>query len=313
MRYKLRQDQPFVLTNEGGSILTFCIKYESDSTEWLTISEQKGAILPGDSVRHSQLSITLSVLIKESEAKLAHKDLANLSLFLIVSYNGGPDTFVEVVCKSLQTSFGAKITELVKLDTAVGLLTRPIRIEALGSEVEHAVPKELWRMLKFLYTHGLHTPNLFVQSGNPPEMALIRHALDFGTPMEDSTDIHSVGAVLIEWLFALSDPVTPSSILDNYCKKYVKHGKESPNITKEFLTALPDANSRTFLFIVSFLREISQQSDDIPMSAAKLSLLFSLALTQADSHYENFSKEDLNREHMLQFHRQGFLLLFILQ
>lgn len=307
VRYREKQSARLILSNTGGSILTFKFKWEQGERGWLSVSEAKGAIFPGES--HT---VSFSVLIREQEARKAYQDPAYLEASILISYIGGPDNSLEIKCHYQQTSFGASISDLVKLETPVALLTEPIRIVAANSGVEHAVPKELWSLLKFLYVHGLHTPNLFVQSGDPAEIILIRQALDFGGTLDVDTDVHSVSSVLIEWLSALNDPMVPVEILDAHCKMYVKHSKTDPTIAQQFLAALPPANSRSLLFLASFLREIALQSDDYLMLAAKLAMLFSFALTQSGGNYENFSTEDLKKEHLLQFHRQGFLLLFLL-
>lgn len=252
------------------------------------------------------------MFIKEPHAKLVYIDPSCLTNILVLSVIGGSDHFIEISVDYVQTPFGARISDLVKITVPLAQLTTPIVLAARGSDNEQAVPKELWRVLDFIYTYGLHTPNLFVQSGEAAEVPLIRKALATGRAIDPDIEVHSVCCVLIELLASFYDPVLPVHILDEVCARYAKHGREDASLAQQFLASLSPWNFRVFIFLCSFLKSLAQQSDDFMHTAAKFASLFLEPLTQTEQKLMDLSSDDLQRVHLQQFHRQGFLLLFLL-
>lgn len=312
VRYKERQTESITLRNDGGSVLTFKFRSTIENCGWLKMSDIRGAIGPGETVKVSQFEIKIAVFIREAEAKVAYNSPSFLNNILVLHVIGGSDHFIELTVDYVQTAFGTRLSDLVKIAMPTSELSLPLIQAAKISETEHAVPKEIWRLLDFIYTYGRYSSSLFVQSGDAAEISLVRQALDLGRPFDPDTEVHSVCCVLLELLASLYEPVLPVKFLDEVCKTYVKHGREDPTVAQQFLSALPPENFRTFIFLCSFLKTLAMQSEDSLATSSKLASLFLGPLTQTEQDTQVSSTDDLQKAHLQQFHRQGFLLMFLL-
>jgi phosphatidylinositol-bisphosphatase len=310
VRYKEKQTEVLTLRNDGDNVLTFKFRSLLDDCSWLKLSDIQGAIGPGEVVRTTQFEVRLTAFIKEPQATQAYTDPSCLTNILVLHVIGGSDHFVEVSVDYVQTAFGARISDLVKISVPTAMLTTPLIQAARVSDNENAVPKELWRLLDFIYTNGRQTPNLFVESGDAAEISLVREALDSGSEFDPDTDVHSVCSVLLEFLAALHDPVLPLKALDECCRLYM--AREDPRLAQEFMSGLPPENYRSFIFLCSFLRSLALLSNDFRLTAAKYASLFLTPLTQNHKDAVSHTSEEQQRLHLLQFHREGFLLIFLL-
>mmetsp|Transcript_7089 Transcript_7089/g.12968 ORF Transcript_7089/g.12968 Transcript_7089/m.12968 type:complete len:435 (-) Transcript_7089:32-1336(-) len=307
VRYKEKLTESVTLHNEGVTLLKFKFRSTFDNCVWLKLSDVRGAIEPGESIE-----IKLSVIIREADARMAYISPSSLNNILVLHVLGGSDHYIELSIDFIQTAFGAKISDLVKISVPTAELQMPIIQAAKVSETEHAVPKEIWRLLDFIYSFGKYNSTLFVQSGDAAEISLVREALDSGNPFDSDTDVHSVTSVLLELLSSLYEPIVPVKTLDEVCKVYAKNGKDDPTLAQQFLSALPPENFRTFIFICSFLKSLAMQSEDFLYTTSRLASLFLGPLTQTKQDPLNASTEDIQKAHLQQFHRQGFLLVFLL-
>ena len=59
------------------------------------------------------------------------------------------------------------------------------KIEANAGKPKLKIPKELWRLVDYIYKHGMRENGLFQESGNPRDFEIIREKLDTGESMDD--------------------------------------------------------------------------------------------------------------------------------
>ena len=178
--YGSAQSQTLFIQNKGKVIAQFHIGSGSDVQgqlkPWYTITPQKGAILPGDTLR---IHVTLSLNTKTIAS--AHQQ--ELDDILILHTENGKDHFISVSAPFSRSSFGLELSTLVKLDGPVArysfnefqALLKPSQTDLLNqqaletafqqmmvtpaSDQKFSIPKEVFKLVDFIHKHGKSTVN----------------------------------------------------------------------------------------------------------------------------------------------------------
>ncbi|KAG7153258.1 Inositol polyphosphate 5-phosphatase OCRL-like, partial [Homarus americanus] len=131
------------------------------------------------------------------------------------------------------------------------------------SEMPYAVPKELWYLVDHLHSHALQVEGLFTYRGLQKEIVDIRTALDEGVPNDLLPgSVHSVAEALLLFLEALPEPVIPYNL-------YHAALDATPNFSlcKDIIYKLPDYHRNVFTYLMAFLKELLNHSEDNNLDA----------------------------------------------
>lgn len=144
-------------------------------------------------------------------------------------YIAGKDYFISISGTYIQSSFGSTLEHLICFPTPVALAPPgpPTSTDRLS------IPKELWRIVDYIYRKGLDEVHvlevksnqhadlsfggkqrgLFSQSGIQSEMEQIRELLDYGRSFDEYTgSIHSMAEILFRFLESLAEPIIPFAL-----------------------------------------------------------------------------------------------------
>jgi len=186
----------------------------------------------------------------------------SLDDIIVLHIINGKDYFITVDSEWLPSCYGIALEALVQMkDSVRGIATSPQTTNSTNTPL--SVPREIWRMLDFLFVHGLSTPGLFLVSGQSEILSKVRHALSTGTDFDfdPAAGVHSMAEAFVEFLDALPEPVIPYFATE-------KCIEASPmlSLSKAAVQALPSIHYNVFVYIMSFLREVlnaSKSDEDI--------------------------------------------------
>ncbi|ETV82631.1 hypothetical protein, variant [Aphanomyces astaci] len=254
--YLVPQTKSIVVENSGLVVAHFQLAPKlldsAVSKPWLSISPMYGMIPPKEQV---ELQVTVLVGGDAAHALSSGRDTLDDTLILRVA--NGADHFVVISADYLPSCFGCSLEQLV-------VHVEPIRhAGAVKREaaVVQKIPKELWRMVDALYTHGLDAPNIFVDT-DLSEAAVLREALDTGAPFP----VHrpqSMAALVVHWLQTLRESVVPEASV------------ASDVLVVDALTAV---HYNVFMYVMSFLREVLAHAPRNLLHASKLAFVFARCL-----------------------------------
>ena len=280
--------------------------------KWLKITPDRGLIRPSEKKNITFEICVTSEVVKEisNSCKLEETVLLRIEN---TSDKVVPMKFVIVTAKYLISCFGNKIENLIKYKKPIRYIEdindinierkqirKQIKKTELSSksnnnnnndnnnnididddeyltsiETTLSIPKELWRLIDHLYKYGMDAESIFIQRGITTEISTIRECLDTGKAFT-RYEIHSVGEALVRFLESLQDPVFPSSLCDSF--------KDNMDVTqwcRQALMRLPLSHYNTFIYTISFLREILKHSSRNRLTPEKLSYIFCSALMQS--------------------------------
>jgi phosphatidylinositol-bisphosphatase len=147
-----------------------------------------------------------------------------------------------------------------------------------------SLPKEIWRMVDYIFKFGMDKEGLFSTPGIQPEIEKIRECLDTGQEF-GKFGIHSMAEALIVFLKSLVEPVFPESIWSQY-----NEGMSLTAWCKQALLQLPPANYNTFVYLTSFLREVLKHSSKNKIVTVPLVMVFGVAIMHAESEQDSPGK-----------------------
>jgi len=248
---------------------------------WLTINPKNGTVEP-----NSTTTVTLTVHVNEKNVKEVMKADNKLEDILIFSIVRGSDTFVTVTGNYLPSSFGNRIETLVQY-------SRPIRFaDQQPTTKVLCIPKELWRMVDYIYKHGMTTKGLFLEGGSKNEIQEIRECLDVGKEFDKPFLVESMANALIQFLKSMIEPVFPPK---KAMQLKSRHTDALTQFCRRALMDIPLSHYNVFIYIVAFLREVLKYSQHNQQSPGLLAIIFSMALMQTKT------IEPENREQSPQF------------
>jgi len=195
---------------------------------------------------------------------------------MVMYFENGGDYFIPITANYLKSSFGCNLDYLVRYP-------HPIRSGPPVSEeltkLHLRIPKELWRIIDWLYKYSLDQDELFVETGNQDEMALIRECLDKGEelPTRGTISNHSMAETLLRFIESLPDPIIP---LKNY-REALDSSNNSTNC-RNFVNTLPELNRTCFCYIISFLKEVLALRNENKSNPEQLALIFSAVILRSD-------------------------------
>ena len=260
---------PFSFIPKGNE-LTWC-------KSWCKIVPSCGTIPPHTSI---QLQVTVHVN-RESvmEMETSSQDIL-LEDTIILRIENGRDYFITVSGIYLPSCFGAPLETLVANTTVVrpttcALLDRTISSSSNEKKTQK-IPQELWRIVDDIYRNGMTDQNLW-KSISDDEMTCrgIRNALDTGENFPLHTPC-SMAKVFLQFLNCLSFPIIPGHLVVSNI------GSDDPLRIqlqgRALLQGLSTVQYNTFLYLVSFLRELLTFSYQNGTNAVELASIISPAL-----------------------------------
>lgn len=153
------------------------------------------------------------------------------------------------------------------------------------------IPKELFRMANFIMEHGKTTPNIFLSSGNAHSQRAIREKIDTGVPLtHGEDDVLTVAFVLMDFLQTLITPILPVHILNEIVAMYETEGDKNEHVVQKLLHSLPKDNSMTFVYLLSFFREMLSCADKNKLTPEKISEILCECLVGEDKFSQTTSK-----------------------
>jgi phosphatidylinositol-bisphosphatase len=168
-----------------------------------------------------------------------------------------------------------------------------LKTEKLGASVSKAlsVPKELWRLIDAIYQKGINTPGLFVESGLRQEVQQIRECLDTEAPFGQFR-IHSYTEALVAFLSSLSSPIVPTRMFPT-----VEVDAQSiQSLARRFLEDLTPIHYNSFVYIISFFRQVLSAQQANGLGAAKVARICGRCLAPGhgldDSSAESLKKRN---------------------
>ena len=131
--------------------------------------------------------------------------------------------------------------------------------------------------------HGKTTPNIFLTSGNAHSQRAIREKFDTGVPLvPGEDDVLTVAFVLMDFLHTLMTPILPVNILNDIVSMYETEGDKNEHVVQQLLYTLPKDNSMSFVYLLSFFREMLSCADKNKLTPEKISELLCECLVGED-------------------------------
>ncbi len=107
-----------------------------------------------------KLKINLTALVDDSCVTGLNTGDDKIEDILILHIENGKDHFISVSGNYIVTCFGVPLDTLVRLSAPVRSLGNVIEVDS-DAPASLSVPKELWRLLDFIYKNGLTKVNGF--------------------------------------------------------------------------------------------------------------------------------------------------------
>lgn len=275
VRFETLATETVEIENTGATVVQYRmvpkLQEQRYCKQWLSVSPEYGIIPPGE-----KALISLSVLVGREAARALNEGEAKLEDILILRLEAGRDYFITVSGNYLRSCFGSTVEWLVKSPTPVRFTSptaRPSKVLSL--------PKEIWRVVDYLYPKALDEEDLFLSEGDERTMGRIRECLDTGSEF-GRVDVHSMAETLTRLLASLAEPVFPRSLVAQF---QPGSGADTTSFCKSALMQLSSSRYNVFIYIVSFLREVIKHvpADRAGAYTNQLLFVFSEALMHADS------------------------------
>jgi len=264
--------QKLAIENIGQVMVQFTfipkLQEELFCKKWLSVEPSFGIIPPKET-----LEVLLTAHVTSETAQALNTGEDTLEDILIFRLENGRDYFVTITGEYMKSCFGSTIEYLVKTPMPVRYATPDSSGKVL------TLPKELWRIVDFIFHRGMDEDGLFMTSGNPRQIEKIRECLDTGQDFLPSFGIHSMAETLIRFLESLAEPIFSRSLCNQY--------QDTMNITawcKQALMQLSAAHYNAFIYMISFLREMLKHSAKNRLSPDQLVYLFSSCLMHSADH-----------------------------
>ncbi|XP_064473266.1 inositol polyphosphate 5-phosphatase OCRL-like isoform X2 [Ornithodoros turicata] len=279
VRFVEPQTQSLIIANTGQVPVEFSFrnKYDRPSycKDWLKIVPAIAAIKPGE-----KCDVALEVCVDKRTAWQLNCGEDSLYDILVLHLERGKDIFITVSGTYEPSCYGCSLEALVRVPCPVRELG-PEKLELLEKrtlkegvlDIPFEVPKELWLLVDQIYKYGLTQDDLFQQSGLTWEIQMIRDALDTRLDGHLPGSVHSIAEALLLFLEALPEPVIPRL-------SYQRCLDCSNNfvLCKQVVSQVPDVHRKTFVYLVSFLKELLAHSSDNKLDAKLLANVFGTVL-----------------------------------
>jgi len=273
VKYQIPSVQNLVVENIGQVAVKFHFIPKLDekysSKPFITINPKVGLLLPGEKV-----TIAITVLVNNTSAADLNSGKDKLEDILILHLENGKDYFITITGEYQKSCFGSPLEDLVAS-------SKPIRNpqQTQNAKLRLHIPKELWRIVDYIFINGLDEENLFLESGDDEEMANIRECLDTGSDFSSiSFSIHSMAETLIRLLESLAEPVIPYKFYQqclDHCNSFA--------LCQQILRLLPPLNYNVFVYLMTLLRDVLKHTERNKLTSASLAVVFSSVILRAKS------------------------------
>eukprot|EP01027_Heterolobosea_sp_BB2_P012882 GEZU01018627.1.p1 GENE.GEZU01018627.1~~GEZU01018627.1.p1 ORF type:complete len:226 (+),score=83.95 GEZU01018627.1:2-679(+) len=187
----------------------------------------------------------------------------------------------------LKSCFGHSLESLVCMHGPVRDMT-PEKLQESKGKPKLKVPKELWRLVDYIYKHGMREDGIFQESGNPRDFDIIREKLDTGESFADfDGSVHSVAEALIQFLDSLSTPVIPFQFYRPCLDSCMSAAK-----ARSVVSQLPPVHYNVFHYLMAFLREILYNADANKLTPEELAIGFSNVILKSP---EGIAEKSINK------------------
>eukprot|EP00474_Spongospora_subterranea_P009019 CRZ09477.1 hypothetical protein [Spongospora subterranea] len=283
VRFDHRQNRIVKVSNDGEAIIQFQFAPIPDAASkaickpWLNISPYFGIIPPGESV-----NIDISIHIQSKEVAFGLNACRSvLEDILIIKLLKGCDYFIPVSGNWLPSCLASSIEYLVSVPGAV-------RTTSAVPETVLSVPKEIWRLIDYIYQNGgLTSSDLFSTEGHTSETRKIFDDLDENVSFAESYSLIAVGRSLILLLTSLCRPVIPLQLF-----KAIRSHPDPIAYCRQCLLELPLSHYNVIIFIVSFLREVLANRQKNDFEIRELASVFGQALCQYPASADTISTSE---------------------
>ncbi|CAO3665848.1 unnamed protein product [Umbelopsis ramanniana] len=191
VRFMTEKEVSITLENTGQMVASWHFIPKLDETTickpWLHISRIAGVLGPGE-----QTVIVFRILIDAATASTFNNDEDEIDDKLILRLENGKDFFLVISGHYIPTCFGMSLEKLARMKYPVhspanDRSQRTSRSPSPESSQNGSMPKEIWRMLTFLWNKNtLQLDGLFLESGNLLLAQYITKCLDTGDNFDSS-------------------------------------------------------------------------------------------------------------------------------
>ncbi|GAB5362676.1 hypothetical protein AAMO2058_000818100 [Amorphochlora amoebiformis] len=273
VRFERPQTEIVIVENIGKSIAQYYFASGASregSKGWLKVAPNGGYIPPGHKVK---LKINAHVTAKTaSELNQGTGKLQTMLVFRLKCGRKddlGKDYYITINGTYLRSAYGCSLEYLVRNPMPVRAVDPNTKVHP---ESVLTLPKELWRLVDYIYRKGMDEEDLFLTSGDENEIGDIRECLDTGRGFS-SFGIHSMAEAFIQFLVSLKNPVFPMKFIDE-----MHSDSNLSDFCKQALLNLTPIHYNAFVYVISFLREVLKHSASNKLTADKIIPLFAKCL-----------------------------------
>jgi phosphatidylinositol-bisphosphatase len=257
--YRESVGKEFTLSNIGQAPAAWRVLRRPEGTfcnSWFSIEPLFGMLIPGESVR-----IRIKCFVGATSSRKLLNCSRRLDDLIVIRVEKDKDYFISLLGELTPTCFGNDLISLVSIPYPLRGCTKEEK-DKIESKIGNNspplyIPKELWHLIDHLWKYNLlGTYGLLLVPGDADEMRVVRQCIDAELEIPiDRCTAHSIAAVLVEFLDALSTPVVPP--------EYFPKGIDFDNVTAEiqgwssrFFRQLPSVNHNVLAYVIAFGREL---------------------------------------------------------
>ncbi|XP_055534757.1 inositol polyphosphate 5-phosphatase OCRL [Wyeomyia smithii] len=239
--------------------------------DFIHISHKSGELITGNS-----LSIRVDIFVDAKAASQMLKKLKDARAgvkipldILVLHVENGRDIFITIFGEYKQSCFGVSLETLMKLNKPIFeyeineliALEKEEKLIDLTGDENLRIPREIWRLIDYLYNNGMETANLFTlnrtYSGHE-NILEIRDWLDSWSSEPFPGIPKTAAEALLILLESLPDPVV--TITERECIVYADNYERCKELIR---TKLKPVHKLVFLYICMFLIELRRRNPSI--------------------------------------------------
>jgi hypothetical protein len=271
------------------------INHSRIAKTWIQIDKPNGVILPGE-----EQIIKFTIKIDKKTAFNFNSKKEKIDDILVLHIEGSKDFFIDIKGEWQQTSFGMNLQTLSKIFDPIRY-AKDFSIYPIKNQT--TIPKELWRLIDYIFKNGIDEYNIFLETGDEGEMIAIREALDTNSELPINFSIYSYSETLITFLDSLHIPIIPYSLYEHFFELTNYLDK------KALLESLPKQNYHVFVYLIAFLQQVLKKKDENQLDPYSLALIFSRVMIKAPNQLFQNSKTKIKKKEIKK--RAQFILLFL--
>ncbi|KAJ3431393.1 hypothetical protein M0812_03074 [Anaeramoeba flamelloides] len=308
-RYNIIKKDSFILKNKGRGLVQFRFMPKNNTNQisepWVHVTPARGMINPaGEMEIFVQVQInhdTIGELYQNSKSKYEIEDI------LVLHLENSKDHFIVVRASYEKSCFGMSLNSLVSLKNPIK------KAEIIGEEDENGnqnveknnfslfIPKELWKLVNYIYENCLDYPGIFMQQGFSEENKKIRDILDNDVDFNFDGSPLSVSETILHFLNSITVSVIPVQFY-KICLESVKSKRDCFEIIKQ----LPIIHQNVFIYLISFLKQLLKYGKKNKLEKDSIALIFSTVILRSPIKQRSSKKDRKDK-----IKRKQFLLNFL--